>query len=62
MVDPGIKDYSRHHFLTKQFLSELILSMFNVCYSTDEDVKSLQTQAHIHFVLMCAGMLMEVGI
>ena len=43
--------------------SELILSMLNVCYSTEEHVKSLQTQAYILFVDfldMCAGMLWDL--
>ena len=37
--------------------------MLNVCYSTDEHVKSLQTQAYILFVDfldMCAGMLWDL--
>ena len=38
--------------------SELILNMLDICYSLDEDMKSLQTQAYIHFVDfldMCAS-------
>ena len=48
-VDPGLWDTLISIF-NRLFFSELILSMLNVCYSTDEDVKSLQTQAYIPFV------------
>ena len=45
--------------ILSRLLTELILSMLDICYSPYEGLKSLQTQAYIHFVDfldMCASM------